>query len=440
MKNKTNNSIKKLLAGAFLAATLFSATSQPANAQATHTTRDWAQSAGYLDNGDSLRNYQTRLRSALFQLKDHPEQNQPLKLSARVVAEGRTGVRRLRIRNFQFLSDGSPGTGEYNLGAGSWPSVVGVLGSAVAQDFLIQATIKGIPIDELEVVFTSRPAPATSVGGGQVTYPQNLVYTAYIVSPASDAELEDLRQTVERVSPVLNVVSQKQEIDHGQLFYTQTPKDRTNTLPGLRDFLEGKRLASQISRQARADGTPRGERRGRRGNEAGNAAQPVNASAPVRNTDPPLRAHIKVEGGTGIRHVRTDTSNFQFIHDTPRYLAGHNLGPVAEEHILGVMITCLTHIYEIQAANRNVALDSLELEVEGTLTPRVGSINTPPRYSNINYKVHIGSPESKETIEELQKAVEAACPIYNMLKNSQEVKGSIVRGLYQEPLRTASAE
>lgn len=438
MKHQTDNFLKRLLAGALLGAALLPAIAQPARAQATHTTQDWAQSAGYPDNGDSLRNYQTRLRSALFQLKDHPEQNQPLKLSARVVAEGRTGVRRLRIRNFQFLSDGAPSSGEYNLGAGSWPSVVGVLGSAVAQDFLIQATIKGIPIDELEVIFTSRPAPATTTSGGQVTYPQNLVYTAYIVSPASDAELEDLRQTVERVSPVLNVVSQKQEIDHGQLFYTQTPKDRTNVLPGLRDFLEGKRLASQISRQARADGTSRGERRGRRRNDNTNTARPVNASAP--NNNPPLRAHIKVEGGTGIRHVRTDTSNFQFIHDSPRYLAGHNLGPVAEEHILGVMITCLTHIYEIQAANRNVALDSLELEVEGTLAPRIGSLDTPPRYSNINYKVHIGSPESKETIEALQKAVEATCPIYNMLKNSQEIKGSVVRGPYKETLRTALAE
>ncbi len=45
---------------------------------------------------------------------------------------------------------------------------------------------------------------------------------------------------------------------------------------------------------------------------------------------PPLRAQVKVEGGTGIRHVRTDIGNFQIIHDYPRYLGGHNLGPVPE--------------------------------------------------------------------------------------------------------------
>ncbi len=74
------------------------------------------------------------------------------------------------------------------------------------------------------------------------------------------------------------------------------------------------------------------------------------------------------------------------------------------------MITCLTHIYEIEASKRQVKLDSLELEVEGTLTTRLGNTDHPPVYKDIAYSVHIGSPETKETIEALQKAVEAICP------------------------------
>ncbi|RYX86409.1 OsmC family peroxiredoxin [bacterium] len=410
-----NHHIKNIVAFSSLTLGLLAIHSQPLLAQATHTTQDWAQATtGY--KNDSLRDYLARLKSALLLANKQPEQAQPLKFSASVVAEGRTGIRHLRIRNFQFLSDGTPDVGEYNLGAGSWPSVVGVLGSAVAQDFLTQAAIKGIPLDELEVVFTSRPGAAPSATGGRgVTYPRALTYTAYIVSPASDAQLEDLRRTVERVSPVLNLVSQSQNIEHGQLIYTQTPKDRGNALPGLRDFLDGKRAAAKLP--------------------------PTRPTTPTRRGggEPPLRAHIKVEGATGIRHIRTDTSNFQMIHDNPRYLAGHNLGPVAEEHILGVMITCLTHIFEIQATNRGVDLDSLELEVEGTLTRRIGSIETPPKFENIRYRVHIGSPESKETIEQLQQAVESSCPIYNMLKDSQEIKGNIVRGPYREPLTIEAA-
>ncbi len=89
----------------------------------------------------------------------------------------------------------------------------------MAGDFLTQASLKGIPIDELEVVFTSRPGTAPSqTTGTQVTYPRNLAYTAFIVSPASDEQLEDLRKTVERVSPVLHLVADAQNVDHGKLF------------------------------------------------------------------------------------------------------------------------------------------------------------------------------------------------------------------------------
>lgn len=410
------------IVGSLSALALFATITPPLRAQATHTSQDWAQMSADLAPRDSLRDYVGRLRSALLALQDRPEQQQPLKLSASVAAESRTGVRRLRIRNFQFLSDGARMTAEYNLGPGSWPTVVGVLGSAVAQDFLIQAALKGVPIDELEVVFTSQPGAAPTKSGNRVVYPRNLAYTVYIVSPASDAELETLRQTVERVSPVLNLVSQPQTIDHGKLFYTQTPAKRDGkTLEGLREFLAEKRLASQ----------------GAKPPEPPSRFTPKIQRAPG---EPMLRAHIKVEGGTGIRHIRTDDSNFQLIHDNPRYLAGHNLGPIAEEHILGVMITCLTHIYEIRAASQQVALDSLELEVEATLAPRIGTAAAPPRFTDVRYSVHIASPEPKETIARLQEAVEATCPIYNMLKDPQEIKGRIVRGPYREKTKSAATQ
>ena len=42
------------------------------------------------------------------------------------------------------------------------------------------------------------------------------------------------------------------------------------------------------------------------------------------------------------------------------------------------MGTCLTHIFEIQAALRQVTLDSLEIRVQGTLTPRIGGNTIDP--------------------------------------------------------------
>jgi hypothetical protein len=44
--------------------------------------------------------------------------NEPLKLTGAVTAVSRSGIRLLRIRNFQLLSDGGREAGEFNLGAG----------------------------------------------------------------------------------------------------------------------------------------------------------------------------------------------------------------------------------------------------------------------------------------------------------------------------------
>jgi hypothetical protein len=208
----------------------------PLQAQAAHTTQDWAQTPPAFENGDSLRDFEVRLRSSLFLLKAVPEMNQPLKLTGTVTAISRTGIRRLRIRDFQLLSDGARESGEFNLGAGSWPSVVSALGSGLAGDYLVQAAVKDIPIDNLELIFTSKPGTAPSqTTGTQVTYPRNLNYILFIQSPANDAQLENLRKTVERVSPVFHLVTDAQKIDHGKLFYIQTPLKREGkTLDGLR--------------------------------------------------------------------------------------------------------------------------------------------------------------------------------------------------------------
>jgi len=410
---KFNNLLPKIAVCGLSLLGLLAATSLPAHGQATHASNDWAQTTTAYDDGDSLRGFLVRLRSDLFLARTNPELQQPWTVNAKVTAESRSGVRHLRIRNFQYLSDGGRSAGEFNLGAGSWPTLVGVLGSAVAEEFLTQAAIKGIPLDQLVVVFTSVPGTAPSTSSGTlVTYPRGLAYTAYIESPATDAQLENLRQTVENTSPVLTLITHHQNIvAHGELSYTQTPPERpTKTLEGLREYLVEKHVASEGVPPA--EGRPEAE--------------------PRDKDDPPLRAVVRVEGSTGIRNIRTDASNFQFIHDNPHYLAGHNIGPVAEEHLVGVMITCLTHIYEIQASKLQIKLDTLQLENKAVLSSRLGTVDSPPRYTSINYKATISSPESKETIEKLQAAVESICPVYNLLKDSQPISGRVVHGPYTD--------
>ena len=78
------------------------------------------------------------------------------------------------------------------------------------------------------------------------------------------------------------------------------------------------------------------------------------------------------------------------------------------------------------------AYQALQLENNAVIAPRIGSIDNPPRYQSIRYKINIGSPEPKEKIEELEKAVESICPVYNLLKDSQPIKGAVIRGPFVE--------
>lgn len=353
--------------------------------------------------------YLGRLKQSL---NEKGRSSEGVRLQARVTAESRSGVRRLRVRDFQVLSDSDRTLAGYSLGAGSWDTEVGVLASAVAQEFVVQAALSDVPLQSVEVVFTShqdaQPRPA-----GQVAYPRNLQYVAYIESTASDEALEALRARVQRESPVLSLIADKQDISHGRVVYAQTAaQPPADAPPGLRDFLIEKRAALQ--RRATSNGAAAG-------------------------SSPPLRAVARVEGGTGLRNVRIGDTGFQVIHDVPREAGGFDLGPTVEEHQLGVMGTCLTHIFEIQAAQRQVVLDTLEVHVEGALTPRVPG-GAPSRLRDVQYTVHIGSPAPAQEIDALRQAVEAVCPIYNLVKEPQGITGRVVRGRVQSSRAPATPD
>jgi uncharacterized OsmC-like protein len=140
------------------------------------------------------------------------------------------------------------------------------------------------------------------------------------------------------------------------------------------------------------------------------------------------KAHVTAEGRSGVRRIRI--RDHQILSDSDAGFAGYDLGPTSPELQLGVLGSCLTHIFLIQAAAREVPLDSIEVEVSATLDPRAGrpGFEDVPVYPHdISYIVHIGSPADDETIGELYAAVERACPVLNLLRNPQEITGSVVR-------------
>ena len=338
----------------------------------------------------------------------------PTAIHAKVVAESRSGVRRLRIGptgEFQYISDSGRNFAGYNLGAGSWDSLVGTLASAVADEYIVQAAVQSIPLDALDVVLTSIPERKSET----LAYPNNISYVVYIESPATDAQLQTLKRAVHENSSAINLVTQPQQVSHAEVEYIRTPATRDPKLPpGLRDFITEEKRPAVLARQAPS------------------ATKTDKAPEPR-----PLVARAHVEPSTGLRRVFLGEDGYhQQLHDSAPGLLGYGLAPTVDEHLLGVTGTCLTHIFEVEAAKYNVLLDSLELTVDGELSPRFGkNVTAPARYSNIRYKARIESPATEKEIDTLRQSVEATCPLYNLVKDAQTLDGTIVRGAYADVVK-----
>ncbi|KAF1050023.1 OsmC family protein [Xylophilus sp.] len=139
-----------------------------------------------------------------------------------------------------------------------------------------------------------------------------------------------------------------------------------------------------------------------------------------------LQAHVRAEGRSGIRRIRI--RGHEVISDSPPDFAGYDLGPSSPELQLGVLGSCVTHIFLIQAATLQVPLTSLEVEVNGVIDPRAGKPgheSTPIWPHDIGYVVHIDSPAPQAEIDALFEAVERTCPILNLLCNPQQIRSEV---------------
>ena len=138
----------------------------------------------------------------------------PARLKASAVAEGRSGVRRIRIRDFQTITDSPQDFAGYDLGPSSPELQLGVLGSCLNHSFLIQAAALEIPIDSIVVAVEATLDPRAKSEGFETApvHPTDISYVVKIASSASAAEIEQLHTAVEQWCPILNLLKNPQTI------------------------------------------------------------------------------------------------------------------------------------------------------------------------------------------------------------------------------------
>ncbi len=143
-------------------------------------------------------------------------------------------------------------------------------------------------------------------------------------------------------------------------------------------------------------------------------------------TTHPITTRARAEGLSGIRRIRI--RDFQIVSDSPPSFAGYDLGPGSPEILLGSLSSCLVHTWLIHAADQQVPLDGLEVEVNGQLDARAGrpGFEDVPVYPhNITYRLTVTSPAERAAIDGVDQAVQRLCPVLNLLIRATDVRGVV---------------
>lgn len=354
-------------------------------------------------NAPSLRQHLKERKAAIEAWNAVPASDlKPVTLTADVVAKNRAGYRELRVREFHYIGDCGYSDGGQDAGVETQTTAAAVFASDLADSYINQAALRGIDIDSLTIEIHGQP---DKVPTNRVPYNRNFLYTIYIDSPASDAELEQLAVEAEKNSSVVTLIKKAVDVPVN-IVYTHSSRERViggATLEGLREYIHGKRQAKLAAQEA--------------------------AKIAPRPQQAPKSGPWATVFANGTREL-TISNKYHIIHDNPAYLGGTNLGLTSRENALGVLGTCLTHISEGQAALLNLDIDSLRVRVEGEWDPRAGREgfeNEPIEPQNLRVTLYVTTPEPIATVQKWIEQTENVCPMYNVFKDTQTFEHRIVR-------------
>ena len=199
-------------------------------------------------NAPSLRSHLKQRKVALEAWKAiSPRDLKQVTVTANVTAKNRAGIRELRVRDFHYIGDCGYSHGGQDSGVDTPTTAQAVFASDLADSYLNQAALLGIDIDSLTIEIHGQP---DKVKTNRVWYPRNFLYTIYIDSPASDAELEKLAVLAEQNSAVATLVKAA-VVPQLTIDRKESPREKKiegATLAGLREYIWGKRQALQASK------------------------------------------------------------------------------------------------------------------------------------------------------------------------------------------------
>ena len=128
--------------------------------------------------------------------------------------------------------------------------------------------------------------------------------------------------------------------------------------------------------------------------------------------------------------------------DEPKELGGTDKGPNPVELILAALGTCQEITYKAYATVLGIPLESVSVELEGELDLQgFLALNDEirPGFQKIRGRVKIKSDADPETIEKLRQAVNAHCPVLDIISNPVPLELELIQEAAERAERLQSA-
>jgi uncharacterized OsmC-like protein len=125
-------------------------------------------------------------------------------------------------------------------------------------------------------------------------------------------------------------------------------------------------------------------------------------------------------------HSEARIREFGLTVDEPPTIGGSDTGPTPVELVLAALGTCQEIVYATYARILGIPLNGVTIRTEGRLDLRgfFGVADVPAGFQDVSFVVDIDSPAPPEEVARLVSAVNAHCPVLDILRQPVVVAGS----------------
>ena len=127
-------------------------------------------------------------------------------------------------------------------------------------------------------------------------------------------------------------------------------------------------------------------------------------------------------------YTETSVRDHTVVSDYAGPAGGTDKAPNPIELLLSAFAACVEAAFYEFALHRGITVNSLSVEIEGTLDLRglfMVDDSTRPGFQDLNYVFNIESPDDEQEVRKLAEEVIVHCPVVDSLINPVSVNGSI---------------